>query len=91
MRKLDSALFDAVKENNTSAVLKLLERGANPNAYEAVILRGYEKCRRNPLHVALRATDDRGFGVDVPENTAMIWSSFSAHKTLSSPYFIFQI
>lgn len=72
MRKLNAALFDAIKENNTSAVLELLESGANPNAYEAVILRGYEKCRRSLLHVALRATDDRGFGVDVPENISMI-------------------
>jgi len=72
MRKLDSALFDAVKENNTSAVLELLERGANPNAYQTFLFRGYQEYRRSVLHVALRATDERGFGVDVPENTELI-------------------
>jgi hypothetical protein len=46
MRKLNAALFDAVKENKTSAVLELLERGANPNAYETFLFRGYQEYRR---------------------------------------------
>lgn len=68
MEEIDLALFNAVKENNTDSVLELLERGANPNAYETFLFRGYINYRRSVLHLSLWVTDDRGFSINVPEN-----------------------
>lgn len=72
MEEIDLALFNAVKENNSDSVLEMLERGANPNAYETFLFRGYINYRRSVLHVSLWVTDDRGFSINVPENKKIV-------------------
>lgn len=42
---LDEQLLDAVIENDASAVMQLLECGANPNCFE-------DRCQIRPLHFA---------------------------------------
>jgi len=69
---INDKLFVAVKANDTSAVSALLKEGANPNAEESFLFRGYQPYSRPVLHALLRATDERGFGVEVPENLEIL-------------------
>lgn len=69
---IDDELFVAVKGNDTYTVRVLLERGANPNAEESFLFRGYQPYRRHILHAFLRATDERGFWVEISENLEIL-------------------
>lgn len=75
---INDELFVAVKANNTSAVLALLKEGANPNAEESFLFRGYQPYCRPVLHALLRATDERGFKEEVPENLELLTALLDA-------------
>jgi uncharacterized protein len=72
VQNLDLSLIEAIKNNDTTKVIQLLEKGANPNFCDKYIHCGYIDSSRNPLHLAVRCSDDRGFGLDFFDNPEIV-------------------
>ncbi len=72
MKKLDLALIEATRNNETSKVISLLEQGANPNYCEKFVSRGYINAFRFPLHIACRCANRNGYGLVFFDNSEIV-------------------